>query len=124
MHTKVNWFEIPAADFERAVCFYETIFDTTLRRERGDPGGADMALFCDADGESRGCISFSKDFVPGLGGTLVYLDGGAAFDFILQRIASAGGTIKLDKLQLPGEIGCIAHFIDSEGNLVALHAYP
>ena len=28
------WFEIPAADFERAVGFYERIFDTRLRREK------------------------------------------------------------------------------------------
>jgi predicted enzyme related to lactoylglutathione lyase len=37
------WFEIPAADFDRAVGFYEKVFDTRLKREKFGP--ADMAVF-------------------------------------------------------------------------------
>ena len=36
------WFEIPATNFERAVKFYEAVFQVTLRRENI---GGDLAVF-------------------------------------------------------------------------------
>jgi predicted enzyme related to lactoylglutathione lyase len=33
MQAKINWFEIPATDLDRAAKFYEAVFDTKLRRE-------------------------------------------------------------------------------------------
>jgi len=33
MQTKINWFEIPSADFARATRFYETLFDPSLKIE-------------------------------------------------------------------------------------------
>ena len=39
----VNWFEIPATNFERAVKFYSTIFDKELPTTHMN--GADMAFF-------------------------------------------------------------------------------
>ena len=33
MQNAINWFDIPAVDFERSVKFYETILDVSLRRE-------------------------------------------------------------------------------------------
>ena len=37
------WFEIPSADLDRAVRFYEKVLDTRLRRE--DMGPMRMAVF-------------------------------------------------------------------------------
>src|SRR5204862_174333 len=38
------WFEIPAADFDRAVGFYEKIFETHLTREKMGPASLAQAL--------------------------------------------------------------------------------
>ena len=40
--TAVTWFELPAADFEGAVRFYERILEVRMRRENL---GAEMAIF-------------------------------------------------------------------------------
>ena len=122
MHTKVNWFEIPSTDFRRAVRFYETLFDTKLKLEHDDSEPTKMALFQDASGESVGCVLHNKDYTPGAHGILIYLDASPSIDTILARIEPAGGTIRMHKLELPNDIGFIAHFSDSEGNLLALHS--
>lgn len=120
MQTKITWFEIPSADFSRAVKFYEAIFDAKLRQE--DFGGQPMAIFNGEDGEGVGCVLHSAQVTPTDKGIVVYLDAGPAIDPVLARIKAAGGRIVMDKMALPRELGYIAHFIDSEGNRLALHA--
>lgn len=122
MHTKINWFEIPSTDFGRATRFYEALFDTTLRLEKPDSDSLEMALFSDAGGIPCGCVTHGEDYVPGSSGTLIYLDASPSIDAVLARIEPAGGKIHLHKMELPNDIGFIAHFIDTEGNLLALHA--
>jgi predicted enzyme related to lactoylglutathione lyase len=53
----VGWFEIPVNDMERAIKFYETVFEYKL--ERHQMGPLDMAWFPFAD-------------IPGAPGTLVF----------------------------------------------------
>jgi hypothetical protein len=120
MQTKTNWFGIPASNFSRAVRFYESIFETKLRIESF--GGGQLGVFTNADGESFGGVMQSEDFIPGSNGTVIYLDAGPAIDAVITRIKNAGGTIKIDKTALPNAIGYVAHFIDTEGNRLALHA--
>ena len=37
MNNVINWFEIPVADMDRAVAFYEPVMQVTLRRAGGFP---------------------------------------------------------------------------------------
>ncbi len=120
MQTKINWFEIPSIDFQRALRFYETVFDTRLKVE--DFGNLPMGIFTGADGNSVGCVVHGEQFVPSDKGPVLYLDATPGFDAVLARIEAAGGRILMNKMALPHELGFIAHFIDSEGNRIALHA--
>ncbi len=120
MHTKINWFEIPAVDFIRATKFYETLFDTTLKIEQSGP--VKMGIFADAADESCGCVIHNEDLLPGSIGTLIYLDATPSIDQVIARIEPAGGRIQMGKMELPNDLGFIAHFIDTEGNRLALHA--
>lgn len=43
MNNVINWFEIPVADMDRAVAFYEPVMQVTLRRETMDC--ADLVVF-------------------------------------------------------------------------------
>lgn len=56
------WFEIPAADFERAVGFYEKVFDTRLKREKFGP--ADMAVFPAAEKGVAGAVVAGQGYKP------------------------------------------------------------
>jgi len=120
MHTRINWFEIPSTDFQRATKFYEALFATELKIEDGGP--VKMAIFHDASGDSCGCVAHFEHYQPSANGTVIYLDAGPSIDRVLARIEPAGGSIQMDKTELPRELGYIAHFIDTEGNRLALHA--
>jgi uncharacterized protein len=118
----VNWFEIPAADLDRAQRFYETLLGDTLKRE--SMGSEQMAIFpSEGDNAVSGCLNLGAQGVaPSRQGTRVYLDAGASIDAVLARVAAAGGRIHTPKTALPPGMGFFAHVEDSEGNIVGLHA--
>jgi predicted enzyme related to lactoylglutathione lyase len=122
MQTKINWFEIPSNDFARATRFYEALFDTTLRIEGATADLMQMAIFTYPAGVTCGCVTHSEHQKPSSSGTMIYLDAGASIDAVIQRIAPAGGKVYVPKTQLPDDIGYMAHFVDTEGNLIGLHA--
>ena len=120
MQTKINWFEIPSVDFQRAVGFYETIFDTKLKVE--DLGSLPMGIFSNENGESVGCVAHGEYLVPHTDGAVLYLDATPGLDAVLGRVEAAGGRVLMGKMALPKELGFIAHLVDTEGNRIALHA--
>jgi predicted enzyme related to lactoylglutathione lyase len=114
------WFEIPAANFDRAVGFYENIFDTRLRREKFGPG--DMAVFPYEGNAVSGCIMAGNGYKPGADGCVVYLSSKTDLNGPLSRVKAAGGKVATPKTALPPGMGFFAHFVDSEGNRVGLHS--
>jgi uncharacterized protein len=120
MQTKINWFEIPSTDFKRAVKFYETIFDNKLKVEQF--GELPMGIFTGQDGDGVGCVVHGEHFVPNENGPVLYLDATPSLDAVLARVGKAGGRVLMEKMELPRNLGFIAHFIDTEGNRLALHA--
>lgn len=118
----ITWFEIPSADFKRAVAFYDTILNTELRVEKFGPDATDMAVFPAADDGTAGCVIHHHRYRPNPDGAVVYLNCAPAIDSVLERVASAGGSILTGKTPLPPGMGFFAHIADSEGNRVGLHA--
>ncbi len=115
-----TWFEIPSANFDRAVHFYEAVFQVSLKREEMD--GIAMAVFPHTDEQTGGAVVSGAPYKPSADGACVYLYA-SDFDAALLRIAQHGGTIVLPKMSI-GPNGFIAHFIDSEGNRIGLHTMP
>ena len=120
----VGWFEIPTSDMDRAVKFYETVFDLKLQREK--MGELDMAWFpfnMEAYG-SAGSLVYMPDFYKPSGeGTVVYLtanSGDLANE--MSRVEAAGGKVLMEKNQISEEHGFMGLFLDSEGNRVAMHS--
>jgi predicted enzyme related to lactoylglutathione lyase len=120
MSRLINWFEIPAADFERAVGFYEAVFGLTLKRETF--GGGQMGIFPYADPATGGAVCHMENYTPGPNGVIIYLDGGNDLTAPLERVWAAGGKILLPKTLISAEIGYFALFLDSEGNRIGLHS--
>ena len=119
MANALNWFEIPAADIDRAAEFYGKILDVELEVSEAMPGSK-MTMF-PAEGGVGGGIVSSEGYVPSTEGTLVYLNGGEDLSQVLDRVEGAGGKVVLPKTSI-GENGFMAFFIDSEGNKVGLHS--
>ncbi|MDN5202850.1 VOC family protein [Fulvivirgaceae bacterium BMA10] len=121
MANAVNWFELPVNNMERAIEFYNNILGINLSKASNGP--MEMAMFA-ADHENYGaCGALVKadGYNPADSGSIVYLNGGEDLSDPLNRVESAGGKVVMPKTSI-GENGFIAHFIDSEGNRVALHS--
>ena len=115
----VSWFEIPALNFEKAVAFYDHIYD--IKMERVVNATHSMAVF-PANKGVGGAVVCGPGSVPGQAGPLVYLNGGKDLGVILSRVPEAGGRIVMPKTLIDKESGYFAIFIDSEGNKMALHS--
>ena len=119
MSSAINWFELPATNFQRAVKFYGALLDTELQPMEMDQ--LQMAFFPHADGGVGGCVTYGNGNKPQAEGTLVYLNGGDDLSVALARVEPAGGKIIAPKTAI-GENGFMAIFMDTEGNRVAFHS--
>jgi predicted enzyme related to lactoylglutathione lyase len=122
MSNKVNWFEIPVANLERAVKFYGEVFQKEMKVFEVDekrtmavmPPGALVE-----DGiEPLGSLLHTANFEPSHKGTIVYLDPMESLDVLLGRVEAVGGKVTFPKFRIGH--GYLATFIDSEGNTVGL----
>jgi uncharacterized protein len=115
------WIEIPVKDLDRAMKFYQTVFELSPT-EIGDEGVRVTTTLTNGDGKSAG-ISLNKtaNFEPMDKGTLVYLDAGEDLTDHLNRIEPAGGKI-VEKKTSMGAAGWYATFLDTEGNIFALYS--
>jgi uncharacterized protein len=123
----VGWFEIPVSDMDRAIRFYEDVFQFKLSRNQMGP--LDMAWF----------PGFEAQNVPGSGGSLVHHEEfykpsvrwnpglfhkpfGRFSRNELSRVQKAGGQVLVPKRLIAPDIGYMGVFMDTEGNRVALHS--
>lgn len=120
MKNAINWFEIPVNDFARAKKFYETLLGESIT-EMPHPTYKYEMLPADMEDGVGGGIVQGEGFEPSDKGALVYLNAGDDLAGPLSRVEKAGGKIVLPKTAIPPN-GFMAHFIDSEGNRVALHS--
>ncbi len=119
MKNVLNWFEIPAANLDRAVKFYEGMLGEGLKREVYD--GSPMAMFKTEPPAMGGAIIQDPKRKPSGDGTLVFLNVEGQLDACLQRTPSSGGQIVLPRTGI-GPHGFIAMIRDSEGNTIGLHS--
>lgn len=123
MKNALNWFEIPAADFERAKKFYEHIFNyqmTVIVNEETFKMGL---LPADANGVGGAVVWHTAFYKPSNNeGALVYLNANPDLAAVLDRVETAGGKIVIAKRQVSPQFGYMAVFTDSEGNRLALHS--
>lgn len=120
MANAINWFEIPAQNFERAKSFYEAVLGMEMMMPFP---GMKYAMF-PADmqnGEVGGGLMEEQGCEPSQKGCLIYLNGGEDLFVPLARVEAAGGKIIVSKTSL-GENGFIAQFTDTEGNRIAFHS--
>ncbi|RAI88432.1 VOC family protein [Algoriphagus yeomjeoni] len=119
----VGWFEIPVNDMDRAISFYQKVFNCTLQKM--DMGDFKMAMFPgEAEGSGAGGSLVShKDFYKSseLAGPLIYFSCEDVAD-VLGIVEKAGGKVQIEKKMISPEYGYMGVFLDSEGNRIALHS--
>ena len=116
----IAWFEIVVKDFERAVTFYESVFDIQLNKEM-QCGPSKMAIFSYEEGfPGGGLIEGNETQSTGAGGSIIYLNA-STIGNTLARIEKQGGKTVMPCTHI-GENGYIATFCDSENNIIGLWA--
>lgn len=118
-HT-INWFEIPAANLDRAKKFYSEVMQIEMPVQ--EIMGIKMAFFPMEEGEVSGSLCEGEMFTPSKTGTVVYLNCGDDLSLQLSRVEAAGGKIVVPKTLITEEIGYFAVFTDTEGNNIAFHS--
>ena len=122
MANAINWFEIPAVDFDRALKFYAEVLQVELEVMPSPDGETQYANFpYQRDGSwVSGGIVKKKGFAPTTTGPILYLNGGEDLSTPLARIEGAGGKITMPKTPIVDMF--MAEFIDTEGNRMRLHS--
>ncbi len=116
MKKLISWVEIPTENIERAVNFYNSVFDLNL--EIMDCGSEKMACFPNGEG----AISQAPDFKPSKDGVLVSLNTGDHLQKTIDKIVEKDGKIIKEKTKIEAEgYGYFALFIDCEGNKIGLY---
>jgi uncharacterized protein len=120
MKNPVGYFEIPVNNLDRAIGFYEKVFDYEF--ERANVDGNEMAWFPfdeDAPGIS-GALAKGESYSPTTKGSLIYFTTDSIED-TLSKVNLNGGRTLYPKTSV-GEFGWVAEFEDTEGNRIALHS--
>jgi len=111
--TRVVHFEIPADNPERAVAFYEEVFDWDISKWEGP---FDYWL-----------ASTGPDDAPGIHGaitprdhkdTIIGIDVPSVDEFTA-KVEESGGSVVMPKAPIPG-IGYFAYCMDTEGNIFGI----
>jgi predicted enzyme related to lactoylglutathione lyase len=118
----LNWFEISVTDIARAKKFYEEVFSVEMTEM--EMMGMKMAMFpTDAmSGKVGGSLVESQYHKPSADGAKIYLNANPDLDVAMGKVEAAGGKVHMPKMKISDDIGYMAFFFDTEGNIVAMHS--
>lgn len=113
----VVYFEIPVTDIDRAIKFYQVVFDVNFNKEIIDNN--EMALFPFENQSTgiSGALAKGEIYKPTKEGVVIYFKTDN-IDETLERSTANGGQILYPKTD--NGIGFVAEFEDTEGNRIAL----
>ena len=120
MKNTVSWFEIPVDNFNRAVKFYNEVFEIKLVIE--DFGESQMGMWPQENVHNSGTLVKHRKYKPSKDGVRLFLNAGENLNIPLSKVEDAGGKIITQKTLIDEENGCFAWFQDTEGNVIGLHS--
>lgn len=116
MQKLISWVEIPTADFDRAVTFYNSAFKLNLQKE--DFGQEKMACFPN----NEGAICYAPNFRPSENGAIISFTVPDDIEATIQRIENNGGKILQTKTKVEVEgRDYFAICTDTEGNKIGIY---
>jgi predicted enzyme related to lactoylglutathione lyase len=120
MQNLISIIEIPTSDLQRAIAFYNSILAVNI--EEAEMGDVKMGILPGGEGTVSVVLANGVDYKPTSDGSVIYLNGGANLQTILDKVEPSGGKVIVPKTEISPEMGFFALFIDSEGNKLGLHS--
>ncbi len=121
MKNAISWFEIPVKDYERAKTFYSSVTGSEIVDHPMENYKYGLFNHDKENGGVGGALIQGEGINPSVDGAIIYLNGGEDLQVSLSKVESNGGKIVMPKTDI-GENGFMAHFLDTEGNKIALHS--
>ncbi len=124
---KLAWFEIPVINLDRAVKFYNHIFNIEIPiLDKRANYGSMVGLLVNQNGIIGTLTQNNRNpYIPSQReGSILYLNvGDEDLNVILSRVEKANGKILLPTtpIEPSGNKGYVAWIMDSEGNRIGLH---
>jgi len=115
MQPVVVWSEIPVSDMDRAVAFYNEVFNWQMTIDNTGPNP--MAILGGNMETTGGHLYPGKPGVEG-GGSTVHIAVPDKLEEAAARCAKAGGTVLCDPITIPP--GRFVYAIDPDGNSLGL----
>ncbi|KUJ12816.1 Glyoxalase/Bleomycin resistance protein/Dihydroxybiphenyl dioxygenase [Mollisia scopiformis] len=129
MRNCISWVEIPATDLNRAKEFYSAVFGWSFPNFGSSPIDSFMAIF--SHGSTNGCLV--KVEAENLLSAALHPDNAElkrvgvrvtitveSVDKKMAEVESKGGKLYLEKTEIPGGMGFVSYFTDTEGNVMGL----
>jgi len=110
------WAEIPVTDLDKAITFYNTVFDLDLKRD--DSGPNPMAMFPTADGNGVAGHLYPGEPARTGSGPTVHFAVPDKLEDAMKRAADAGATVTGEPIPIPA--GRFAYATDPDGNSIGL----
>ena len=119
---KTSWVEIPVKNLERALAFYQAVFDLPQADILADDVRRISILALPSpEGQAGVSLNQTANFTPSDQGVLVYFYVEPDLGVQLSRVEAVGGAIVEPKNARPAG-GFFATIKDSEGNLLILNS--
>lgn len=114
----VVYFEIPVKDINRAIKFYEAVFNFSFEKEIIDNNEMALFPFADENAGISGALAKGEIYKPTKDGVVLYFKT-ENIDETLKLAVANNGRILYPKTD--NGIGLVAEFEDIEGNRIALY---
>jgi predicted enzyme related to lactoylglutathione lyase len=95
MANTLNWYQIPAKDFQRAVKFYEAVLGIKIHAQ--EMNGMKVGFMPQEGDAVGGAIMAGPGQVPADTGVTIYFKGGEDLAVPLSRVQPAGGRVVMPK---------------------------
>ena len=113
------WTEIPVTDMDRAISFYNKVFDIDMKKDESGPNP--MAMFPTADGKGVACHLYPGEPASQGEGPTVHLISPDKLEDALGRVKQAGGQVLSEPIAIP--FGRFAYCRDPDGNSIGIFTY-
>lgn len=118
-YNPVVYFEIPVVNINRAIRFYQSVFQFSFQKEIIDNNEMALFPFVAKNIGISGALAKGEIYKPTHNGVVIYFQT-KDIDASLEKIIQNNGKILYPKTS-NGDLGFVAEFEDTEGNRIALH---
>lgn len=118
-HNPVVYFEIPVVNINRAIRFYQSVFQFSFQKIIIDNNEMALFPFIAKNIGISGALAKGEIYKPTHNGVVIYFQT-EDIDTSLEKVIQNNGKILYPKTS-NGDLGFVAEFEDTEGNRIALH---